>query len=63
LWYEQRKLEEAKSEALHAADVFERFGVVDNLRFCRELIRRIEEEMDKQVVPETQLVVVSRSFE
>ena len=42
-WYGQGKFEEAKSEALSAADVFERFGAAKDLEECRALLRDIEE--------------------
>jgi len=48
LWYRQHKLEEARSEALQAADVFEKLGAAVNLQLCREVIRFIEGEMDKR---------------
>ena len=48
LWCEQHKLEEARSEALQAADVFEKLGAANDLQLCRELIQRIEGEMDKR---------------
>jgi len=48
LWCEQHKLEEARSEALQAADVFEKLGAASNLQSCRELIRWIEGEIDKR---------------
>jgi len=35
--------EEAKSEALRAADFFERFGAARDLESCRTLLRGIEE--------------------
>jgi len=43
-WYGQGKFEEAKSEALRAADIFEKFGVVKDLEECRALLRDIEEK-------------------
>jgi len=43
-WYGQSKFEEAKSEALCAADVFERFGAAKDLEDCRALLRDIEEK-------------------
>jgi len=46
VWYKQDRLEEAKSEALRAADVFEKLGAVANLEDCRELLRWIEEKMN-----------------
>jgi len=38
-WYQQRRLEEARSGALRAADVFERFGATDDLEVCKALVR------------------------
>ena len=40
--YEERKFKEAQSEALCAADVFEKFGATQDLEDCRELLRDIE---------------------
>ena len=50
LWYKQRRLEEARSEALCAVDVFERLGAAKDLRKCRALLRLIEGEMGNPVV-------------
>jgi len=49
VWYRQRRFEEAKSEALRAADVHEKLGAARDLEFCRALLRDIEEEMQKPV--------------
>ena len=40
--YEERKFGEAKSEALRAADVFEKLGASKELEWCRETLRDIE---------------------
>jgi len=45
-WYEQGRFEEAKSEALRAADVFEGFGAAKDLEECRALLRNIEEKCE-----------------
>ena len=42
IWYKQHRLEEAKSEALRAADVYEKFGTVERVEDCRKLLRGIE---------------------
>ena len=42
LWYRQLRHEEARSEALRAADVFEKLGAAYDLDDCRKLLRRIE---------------------
>ena len=46
IWYKERGLEEAKSEALHAADVFGKLGAVRRLESCRQLLQDIEKEME-----------------
>ena len=45
-WYGQGRFEEAKSEALGAADVFERFGAAKDLEECRALLRDIGEKLE-----------------
>ena len=52
LWCEQRKLEEARSEALCAIDAFERLGAAKDLEKCRVLLRRIEGKMNGPGIPE-----------
>jgi tetratricopeptide (TPR) repeat protein len=49
VWYKQHRLEEAKSEALCAADVFERLGAAKEVERCRTLLRDIQEELDTAV--------------
>ena len=49
VWYLQNRLEEARSEALGAAAVFERLGAVEGLEMCKELLRWIEEEINGPV--------------
>ena len=50
IWYWQDRFEEARSEALRAADVYEKLGAVKELEECRELILQcIEEGMDDLV--------------
>jgi tetratricopeptide (TPR) repeat protein len=44
LWYGQHRLGEARSEALRAADVYEKLGAVKGVEECRKLLRWIEEE-------------------
>ena len=43
-WHGQGKFEEAESEVLRAADVFERLGAAKDLEECRALLRDIEEK-------------------
>jgi len=49
LWYEQGRLEEARFEALRAADVFEKLGAASDLEECRELLRCIESAVTNSV--------------
>jgi len=50
VWYDQYRLEEAKSEALRAADVYEKIGAAKDVEDCRRLLRYIEEELSTPVV-------------
>ena len=45
-WYKQDRFEEAKSEALCAAEIFERLGAASDLERCRKLLQWIQEELD-----------------
>ena len=42
LWQEQCRLEEARSEALRAIDLFEKIGATEDLEWCRNMVGRIE---------------------
>ena len=42
VWYDQHRLEEAKSEALHVADIYENLGAAEDVERCRELLQKIE---------------------
>ena len=50
-WYDQHKLEEAKSEALRAAEVYERIGATKDAEDCRGILRDVETKMEKSVTP------------
>ena len=50
LWYKQHRLEKARSEALRAADVYEKLGAGRDLGKCRSLLQRIEGGVNKPVV-------------
>ena len=43
-WFQERKLEEAKSNALCAIDVYERLGAAKDVESCRAILRKIENE-------------------
>ena len=49
VWYEQGRLEEARSEVLRAADIYERLGATNDMEECRKLLRRIQEGPDSLV--------------
>ena len=42
---QQHRFEEAKAEALQAANIFEKLGVIKDLEMCKELIQQVEEKM------------------
>ena len=46
-WYKQCRLREARSEALHAANAFEKVGAMRYLEICRGLLHDIEEMMEQ----------------
>jgi len=48
-WCDQRKLEESKSEALHAVEVFEKLGATRDVEECRKLLQRINEETNSPI--------------
>ena len=50
VWYRQRRLKEARSEALDAADIFEKLWAMDDLGRCRGLLQSIDEEINHPVV-------------
>ena len=48
IWYRERRLEEAKSEVLHALEVYKKLGAADDARDCMDLLRDVEREMESQ---------------
>jgi len=42
VWYNQHRLEEARSEVLRAADVFEKLGAAKDLEGCRKLLQIVQ---------------------
>jgi tetratricopeptide (TPR) repeat protein len=46
IWNLQHRLEEAKSEALHALEIYEKLGAVRDAGDCRDLLQRIVKEMN-----------------
>jgi len=57
LWYKQGRLGEAKSEALRAADVFEKLGAVGDLKECRDILLCIERGMTESSDDDGELFV------
>jgi tetratricopeptide (TPR) repeat protein len=49
IWYKQQRFEEAKSEALRAADVYEKLGAAKDVEDCRKLLQKIEMELNTSV--------------
>jgi len=49
VWYDQHRLEEAKSEALRAADVYEKLGAAKDVEDCKNLLRDIEKGLNTSV--------------
>ncbi|KAF9787199.1 hypothetical protein BJ322DRAFT_707230 [Thelephora terrestris] len=45
IWYRQRRLKEAMSEALRALEIFEKLGVTNILEACKSLLGNIEQSM------------------
>jgi len=72
VWYGQDRFEEAKSEALRAAEIYEKLGAAEDVERCRELLRDIEEELNTPVAsgqsglncefPQTVLFLASINF-
>jgi len=48
-WCDQRRFEEAKSEALRAVEAFEELGAIHHVEDCRKLLQRIDEETNSLV--------------
>ena len=49
IWYKQHKLKEAKSEFLHAADIYERLGAAKDLESCRKFLQDVEKELNTSI--------------
>ena len=50
VWYKEHKLEEGKSEAMQAADVFEGIGATKDVEDCKAILRDIEEAINEPAV-------------
>ena len=53
IWFGECRLEEAKSEALHAIDAYEKVGpgTVNDVKRCRKILEDIEEQTKNPVIP------------
>ena len=49
VWYQQHRLEEARSEALCAIDIYEKLGVGKDVEDCKKLLREIQKRSDSPV--------------
>jgi tetratricopeptide (TPR) repeat protein len=48
IWYRQRRLEEAKSEASHALEIYEKLGAAKGAGGCQSLLQKIERAMERR---------------
>ena len=48
VWYQQLRLEDARSEALHSLEIFEKLGAAEDAMYSKELLQKVERAMDKQ---------------
>ena len=48
VWYMEGRFEDAKSEGLRAADVYEKLGVTRGVEDCRNILQAIEEAMNER---------------
>ena len=48
VWYLQRRLGEANSEALRALEIFEKLGAARDVRVCRGVLQKIERAIDSR---------------
>jgi len=49
VWYGQHRLKEAESEALRAADIFDKLEAAEDMEHCRTLLRNIEKRLNTPV--------------
>jgi len=58
VWYDQHRLEEAKSEALHAVDVYEKLGAEKDVERCGQLLRDIGKKLSAPIAFDCELLKV-----
>ena len=49
IWYRQHRLEEAKSEALRAADIFWELRIAEGAEAWRTFVQHVQRELDNRV--------------
>jgi tetratricopeptide (TPR) repeat protein len=49
VWYRQRRLEEARSEALRAPDIYAKLGAAKDVERCQKFAQRIQDELNTAV--------------
>jgi tetratricopeptide (TPR) repeat protein len=52
VWHEQHRLEDAKSEALHALGIYDKLGATKDAEVCRDLLRDIERAIETRTSDE-----------
>ena len=60
IWYPQRRLEDARSEALRALEIYEKLGAEQDIGICRRLLQRIEQAMENK--PSSSTLDMDREF-
>ena len=50
IWYRQHRLEDARSEALCALEIFEKLGAAQDVGFCRESLLEIQKAMARRSI-------------
>ena len=50
IWYEQDRLEEAKSELLRAAEIYDKLGATENVERCKQNLWHIEKRLNIPIV-------------
>ena len=51
VWYEQLRLEDAESEALHSVEIFEKIGAAEGAMYSKELLQKVEGAMKQRSTP------------
>ena len=46
IWYRQRRLDDARSEALHAIEIYDKLGLSEDIEECKNLLGQIERAVE-----------------